>query len=242
MTNPNSTPPNPYSYHPDGGNGAPQGQQNTPAAAPPTPPPGQGFYGPGSAAGMPPAGMPQTGAPNYAGMQQPPQPQKKKKNGCLIAGIIGAVLFIALIIVAAVFVVPMISRMFFLSPPEIQTGPLPTASISTSSGARAGTNTDVEAAKVSAQRYADLLNLSKKDLQEQLVTYDSFTPETAQEAIESLDIDWKENALKQAEVYVNEMDMPINQVYEQLTSEYGGQFTSEEAQYAVDTLTKRSGG
>lgn len=44
------------------------------------------------------------------------------------------------------------------------------------------------------------------------------------------------NALKQAESYANKMHLSKKGVYDQLTSEYGGKFTPEEAQYAIDNL------
>lgn len=45
-----------------------------------------------------------------------------------------------------------------------------------------------------------------------------------------------ESALKQAEGYSDTMHMSKNAIYDQLTSEYGGQFPAEAAQYAVDNL------
>lgn len=44
------------------------------------------------------------------------------------------------------------------------------------------------------------------------------------------------NALKQAESYANKMHLSKKGVCDQLTSEYGGKFTPEEAQYAIDNL------
>lgn len=261
MTNPNSTPPNPYSYTPGGGNNAPLGQPNGPAGGPaggpPQPPLGQGIYGTnqaqnapvtGTAPGTQPSGIQQQYGLPPAGMPQgAPQQPKKSNKGCLISAIIGFVVFIALIIVAAMFVVPMISRMYSVAPSSIQTQPMLTSPLSAPSAPSAPNastnspgNNDIAAAKTSAQQYSDYLSSSKKDIYEMLVKHDNFTPETAQEAVDSLNVDWKENALKQAEVYMNDLNMPIDQIYKQLTSEYGGQFTSEEAQYAVDTLKERS--
>lgn len=45
-----------------------------------------------------------------------------------------------------------------------------------------------------------------------------------------------ENALKAAESYANRLHMSKAGVYDQLVSEYGEQFTSDEAQYAIDHL------
>ncbi|AKK10725.1 Ltp family lipoprotein [Corynebacterium uterequi] len=44
------------------------------------------------------------------------------------------------------------------------------------------------------------------------------------------------NALRQADVYANTMHMSYAGIYDQLTSEYGGQFSAEAAQYAVDNV------
>ena len=44
------------------------------------------------------------------------------------------------------------------------------------------------------------------------------------------------SALKQAETYSEMMHMSKAGIYDQLTSEYGGQFTAEAAQYAIDNV------
>lgn len=45
-----------------------------------------------------------------------------------------------------------------------------------------------------------------------------------------------ENALKKADQYANDMHMSKKGVYEQLTSEYGEQFSEDAAQYAIDNV------
>lgn len=50
--------------------------------------------------------------------------------------------------------------------------------------------------------------------------------------------DWKENALKKAISYQQDMNMSRKSVYEQLVSEYGEKFTKEEADYALEKLPK----
>lgn len=47
--------------------------------------------------------------------------------------------------------------------------------------------------------------------------------------------EWQ-NALNQADSYANRMNMSYQGVYDQLTSEYGGQFGADAAQYAVDNV------
>jgi len=44
------------------------------------------------------------------------------------------------------------------------------------------------------------------------------------------------SALRQAETYSDTMHMSKQGIYDQLVSEYGGQFTEEAAQYAIDNL------
>ena len=47
---------------------------------------------------------------------------------------------------------------------------------------------------------------------------------------------YKENALKCGENYKKTMHMSKARIYDQLTSEYGEKFTTEQAQYAIDNL------
>ena len=49
------------------------------------------------------------------------------------------------------------------------------------------------------------------------------------------------SALEQAESYGETMHMSKQGIYDQLVSEYGGQFPAEAAQYAIDSLSSRSG-
>lgn len=44
------------------------------------------------------------------------------------------------------------------------------------------------------------------------------------------------SALKSADSYANRMNMSKQAVYDQLVSEYGGQFTPEASQYAIDNV------
>ena len=82
------------------------------------------------------------------------------------------------------------------------------------------------------------MHMSKAGVYDQLTSEhgEQFTPEEAQYAIDNVDADWKQNALKKAESYQEHMAMSPSAIYDQLVSEYGEQFTAEEAQYAVDNL------
>ena len=97
--------------------------------------------------------------------------------------------------------------------------------------------TEYKSALRKAKSYANM-DMSKAGVYDQLTSEygGQFTAEAAQYAIDNVDADWKENALKRAESYQESMAMSPKAIYDQLVSEYGGQFTAEEAQYAVDNL------
>ena len=80
--------------------------------------------------------------------------------------------------------------------------------------------------------------MSKAGLYDQLTSEygEKFTEEAAQYAIDNLEADWKELALKSAQSYQETMAMSPAAIYDQLISEYGEKFTEEEAQYAIDNL------
>jgi hypothetical protein len=99
--------------------------------------------------------------------------------------------------------------------------------------------TEYKNALSKGRSYATVMHMSKQAVYDQLTSEygEGFTPEAAQYAIDNLtDIDWKENALVKAKEYQTEMNMSKNNIYDQLTSEYGEKFTAEEAQYAIDNL------
>ena len=82
-------------------------------------------------------------------------------------------------------------------------------------------------------------NLSKKAIYAQLTSDygGQFPADAAQYAIDNLTgIDWSANALAQAKYFYTRGGLSKSAVYDQLTSEYGGQFTASEAQYAIDHL------
>ena len=98
---------------------------------------------------------------------------------------------------------------------------------------------EYKAALKSAENYAKLMHMSKKGIYEQLISEygDQFPEEAAQYAVDHLEgIDWNKNALESAKNYLETMSMSNHAIYDQLVSEAGEQFTSEEAQYAIDNL------
>ena len=83
------------------------------------------------------------------------------------------------------------------------------------------------------------LHMSKKGVYDQLTSSygEGFPADAAQYAIDNMTgVDWNANALEKAKQYYYNMSMSKSAVYDQLTSEYGEQFTASQAQYAIDHL------
>lgn len=88
-------------------------------------------------------------------------------------------------------------------------------------------------------QYANQLHMSKQAIYEQLTSPygEGFPADAAQYAVDHMTgVDWNVNALEKAKEYYYKMSMSKNAVYEQLTSDYGEQFTASQARYAVDHL------
>ena len=77
-------------------------------------------------------------------------------------------------------------------------------------------------------------HLSKEKLKSLLVEQEKFTEESAQYAIDNLEVDWKEQALEQAKVNQG-ITSSSKEKLKDLLINYE-KFTEEEAQYAVDHL------
>ncbi|MBQ0836655.1 Ltp family lipoprotein [Lactiplantibacillus pentosus] len=96
-----------------------------------------------------------------------------------------------------------------------------------------------QAALKKAQSYARHMDMSEAGVREQLASSygENFTPEAVTYAMEHLEgIDWEANALAKAKSYQKDMAMSTESIREQLTSDYGEQFTSEQADYAIQHL------
>ena len=92
-----------------------------------------------------------------------------------------------------------------------------------------------QAALDSAYTYADMMNMSRQGVYDQLVSSagDDFPAEAAQYAYDNIEYDWNENALESAKTYRDTMSMSNDGIYDQLLFD---EFTQEQAQYAVDNL------
>lgn len=87
-----------------------------------------------------------------------------------------------------------------------------------------------------AESYSQTMHMSKQGIYNQLTSsFEDFTKEEAQYAINNIKADWNANALKKAKSYQTTMSMSKQGIYNQLVSTFEG-FTKEEAQYAIDHL------
>lgn len=79
---------------------------------------------------------------------------------------------------------------------------------------------------------------SKKNIYNLLTgKFDNFKPEVAQYTVDHLKVDWKEIALKSAEINITDFNSDSKEkMFELLNSPTKGKFTKEEARYAVDHL------
>lgn len=112
-------------------------------------------------------------------------------------------------------------------------------SSSTKKSAGKSFNQEYQNALTKGLSYARNLHMSKKAIYDQLTSSygEGFPADTAQYAIDNMTgVDWNANALEKAKQYYYNMSMSKSAVYDQLTSEYGEQFTTSEAQYAIDHL------
>lgn len=99
---------------------------------------------------------------------------------------------------------------------------------------------EFRSALTKAESYSDTMHMSKAGIYDQLTSEygENFSAEAAQYAIDTIDADWKANAVAKANDYQETMAMSPEAVREQLVSEYGEKFTQEEADYAVANMDK----
>lgn len=93
-----------------------------------------------------------------------------------------------------------------------------------------------------AMNYSNIMHMSKSKIYERLLNDcdGQYSKESALYALDNLDADWNENALRNAQDYLYGFK-PIDNtskehLYYVLTSPYGEGFTEEQAQYAIDNL------
>ena len=92
-----------------------------------------------------------------------------------------------------------------------------------------------EQALKAANDYVKLMAISRAGLLNQLV-HEGFVFEEISYAADKCKVDWNEQAVKAAKQYMEISSFSREELIEQLTSEYGGRFTAEQAEYAVSQL------
>ena len=94
----------------------------------------------------------------------------------------------------------------------------------------------------SAQSYIDLAGFSRAGLIGQLTSEygEQFTEQEAADAIQYIEdnnlVNWNEEAVEAAQSYLKYSSFSREGLYDQLTSEYGEQFTPEQANYALEQV------
>lgn len=104
---------------------------------------------------------------------------------------------------------------------------------------RGNVSTEYENALSKGLQYANYLHMSKKAIYNQLTSSygEGFSSDAAQYAVDHMTgVDWNYNALQKAKEYQTGLSMSKSEIYNQLTSSYGEQFTASQAQYAIDHL------
>lgn len=93
-----------------------------------------------------------------------------------------------------------------------------------------------------AMNYLDYMGFSKQGLIDQLSSEygDNYPKETAEKVVNDIDeaglVDWVEQAERCAKNYLDTMSFSKEELIEQLSSEYGDQFTREQAEEAVNEV------
>jgi hypothetical protein len=119
--------------------------------------------------------------------------------------------------------------------PTASSTPADEASPTPTSSADPDVPADYAAALEDAEVYAVSLGGSKAGTYAGLISTGA-SPEAAQYAVDTIDVDWQENAAKKAAQYLDG-GMPLETIHDQLTSEYGEAFTVAEADYAMTQIS-----
>jgi len=93
-----------------------------------------------------------------------------------------------------------------------------------------------------AQRYVQVMPFSRRGLFDQLTSEygGDYEDADAKFALDYLEdnklVNWKKEAVEAAESYLDTMSFSRSSLYQQLTSEYGSQFTKKQAEYALEQV------
>ena len=82
--------------------------------------------------------------------------------------------------------------------------------------------------------FSESLHPSKEKLKETLVNNEKFPEKVAQYAVDNLEVNWKEEALANAQSFQGTLHLSNEKLKDTLVNHE--KFTEEEAQYAIDNL------
>jgi len=94
----------------------------------------------------------------------------------------------------------------------------------------------LEQARVTAHEYLVVVAFSRDGLINQMQIADGFPPDVSAEAVDALDVDWNEQALRAATQHLEGEPMTRDELVRLLTSEFG-QYTIAQAEYAADHVS-----
>lgn len=172
----------------------------------------------------------------------PIHPQPKKKGGCL--KILLALVLLAVLIAAC----QNMGKSDEATPAATTTAAAPTTQAEAKETTQAaetqqadeeqgsGLSAKQELAKAAAEQYLATMPFSKAGLIEQLSSDagSQFDKADAVAAVETLEVDWKEQAAKAGQNYLETMPMSCDALIEQLSSEAGDKYTKEQATYGAN--------
>lgn len=93
-----------------------------------------------------------------------------------------------------------------------------------------------------AESYLSVMSFSRQGLLDQLTSEygGQFPLDQAEYGVAYLEanglVDWNAEAVQEAQSYLNTMSFSRQGLYDQMTSEYGGQFTHEQTEHALNTV------
>lgn len=122
---------------------------------------------------------------------------------------------------------------------EKEEGEGSSSSSSSSSSSKASSSSEVprdaKAAKEAAENYLSYAPFSKEGLYDQLIV-EQFPQASARDAVNKIEADWKEQALKKAKEYMEFSSPSDEELRKRLTKD---KFTKEEIDSALDKLKKK---
>jgi hypothetical protein len=122
-----------------------------------------------------------------------------------------------------------------VSPVVESAAPSPSGEPSPSGGAPSMDDVIQAEAATVAQEYLDFMGFSRDRLITQLADFEGFPLDLATAAVDSLGADWDEQAVRTAEMYLDEEALTHAEFVAQLTSTYD-QYTPLQAEHAADAV------